>query len=97
LLGFGSVLGVGIGLFLTSNWALATRLAPGEAAGKFLGFTNLATAGSGAVARLTGPLIDLGNNAAAGEYWGYMGMFLFGALCTLASVWLLRGVKEVQD
>jgi len=24
-------------------------------------------------------------------------MFLFGALCTLASVWLLRGVKEVQD
>jgi MFS family permease len=97
LLGFGSVLGVGIGLFLTSNWALATRLAPGEAAGKFLGFTNLATAGSGAVARLTGPLIDLGNNATAGEYWGYMGMFLFGALCTLASVWLLRGVKEVQD
>ena len=94
LLGFGSVLGMGIGLFLTSNWALATKLAPNDAAGKFLGFTNLATAGSGAVARLTGPLIDLGNNAAAGEYLGYMGMFLFGALCALVSVWLLKGVKS---
>lgn len=94
LLGFGSVLGMGIGLFLTSNWALAARLAPLDAAGKFLGFTNLATAGAGAVARLTGPLIDLGNNAAAGEFWGYTGMFLFGALCTLLSAWLLRRVKE---
>ncbi len=94
LLGFGSVLGMGIGLFLTSNWALATRLAPLDSAGKFLGFTNLATAGSGAAARLTGPLIDLGNNAAAGEFWGYTGMFLFGALCTLLSVWLLTRVTQ---
>src|SRR3990170_3305585 len=43
---FGSILGAGIGLFLTSNWALANRLAPEGQAGKFLGLTNLATAGS---------------------------------------------------
>jgi len=97
LLSLGSVLGMGIGLFLTSNWALATRLAPHDSAGKFLGFTNLATAGSGAVARLTGPLIDLGNNAAAGEFWGYTGMFLFGALCTLLSVGLLTRVTAIPS
>ena len=33
---FGSVVGAGIGLFLTANWALANQLAPSEAAGKFL-------------------------------------------------------------
>lgn len=97
LLSLGSVLGMGIGLFLTSNWALATKLAPHDSAGKFLGFTNLATAGSGAVARLTGPLIDLGNNAAAGEFWGYTGMFLFGALCTLLSVGLLTRVTAIPS
>ncbi len=56
---FGSVVGAGIGLFLTSNWALANRLAPSEEAGKFLGLTNLATAGSGALARLEGPALGL--------------------------------------
>ena len=44
---FGSLLGAGIGLFLTSNWALANSLAPEGEAGKYLGLTNLATAGSG--------------------------------------------------
>ena len=92
LLIFGSVLGSGIGLFLTSNWAVANQLAPTGQAGKFLGFTNLATAGSGAVARLSGPLIDIFNNAWPGAFWGYTGMFLFGAVCTLASVLFLKRV-----
>ena len=95
LLIFGSVLGAGIGLFMTSNWALANELAPNDAAGKFLGFTNLATAGSGAVARLGGPLIDLLNNRWPGMHWGYTGMFIFGAVCTLTSIWLLQGVRAV--
>ncbi len=38
---FGTVLGAGIGLFLTSNWALANSLAPQGEAGKYLGLTNL--------------------------------------------------------
>ena len=97
LLAFGGLLGVGLGLFLTSNWALASQLAPAGSAGKYLGLTNLATAGAAATARLGGPLIDLGNNAAPGAFWGYTGMFLFGALCAMASVWLLRGVKEISE
>ncbi len=86
---FGSVVGAGIGLFLTSNWALANGLAPGDEAGKFLGLTNLATAGSGALARLEGPALD-GLNAAWPAAWvGYKAMFIFGAVCMLLSVLFL--------
>ncbi|RME86792.1 MAG: MFS transporter [Anaerolineae bacterium] len=92
LLIFGSLLGAGIGLFLTANWTLATQLAPREEAGKFLGLTNLATAGSGALARLEGPAIDLLNHAWPGLWAGYTGMFLFGAVSALLSMFLLRKV-----
>jgi MFS family permease len=89
LLIYGSVLGAGIGLFLTSNWALANQLAPASEAGKFLGLTNLATAGSAAAGRLGGPLIDLLNNAQPGAYLGYTMLFVGGAVCALASGLLL--------
>jgi MFS family permease len=89
LLIYGGVVGVGIGLFLTSNWALVNRLAPVAEAGVFLGLTNLATAGSGAVGRLLGPVIDLLNNANPGSFAGYTAMFIFGAVCTGASALLL--------
>ncbi len=92
LLGFGSILGVGIGLFLTSNWALANQLAPSEQAGKYLGLTNLATAGAGVFGRLEGPLIDWLNQAQAGAWWGYNMIFILGMICMLWSAWLLRGV-----
>jgi MFS family permease len=93
LLGFGSILGAGIGLFLTASWALANRLAPAQEAGKYLGLTNIATAGAAALARLQGPLIDLGNNARPGEWQGYLGMFVFGVVCALVSVVMLRYVQ----
>jgi len=90
VLAFGAVVGAGIGLFLTSSWALANKLAPAGEAGKYLGLTNIATAGAGALARLEGPLIDFSNNARPGLWAGYTGMFLFGALCAVASVVMLR-------
>lgn len=93
LLAFGAVLGVGIGLFLTANWALANELAPAEEAGKFLGLTNLATAGAAAAGRLEGPIIDLLNNAWPGAWMGYVGLFLLGAVCILFSAVLLKGVR----
>lgn len=92
LLIFGSILGAGIGLFLTSNWALANALAPQAEAGKYLGLTNLATAGSGALARLEGPALDWLNAAWPGAWVGYRGLFLFGALCMLLSIFLLRKI-----
>ena len=89
---FGSVLGAGIGLFLTSNWALANTLAPEGEAGKYLGLTNLATAGSGALARLEGPALDWLNAAWPGAWVGYKGLFIFGALCIFLSVFLLQKI-----
>ncbi len=91
LLLFGSVVGAGIGLFLTANWALANRLAPQEEAGKFLGLTNLATAGSGALARLEGPALDWLNALWPGAWVGYIALFVFGAVCmVLSALFLLR-------
>jgi MFS family permease len=85
LLVFGGILGLGIGLFLTANWALANQLAPADQAGKFLGLTNLATAGAAALGRLLGPIIDIFNNAVPGGWWGYTFLFFVGALCILIS------------
>lgn len=89
---FGSVLGGGLGLFLTSNWALANSLAPAEEAGKYLGLTNLATAGAAALTRLEGPPLDWLNAAWPGAWIGYKGLFIFGALCMLASLLLLKKI-----
>ncbi len=89
---FGSVVGAGIGLFLTSNWAMANRLAPAEEAGKFLGLTNLATAGSGALARLEGPAIDALNSLWPQAWVGYKGLFIFGAACMLISIIFLSKI-----
>ena len=68
---FAGVLGAGIGLYLTSSWALASRLASGREAGRFLGLTNLATAGASAFSKLLGIPIDLANNALPGKGLGY--------------------------
>ena len=89
---FGSVLGAGIGLFLTSNWALANSLAPQQEAGKYLGLTNLATAGAAALSRLEGPVLDWLNGAWPGAWVGYKGLFVFGAVCMLLSAFFLRRI-----
>jgi len=91
---FGGVLGAGIGLFLTANWALANKLAPGEEAGKFLGLTNLATAGSGALARLEGPALDRLNGLWPGQWVGYIWLFVFGAVCIVLSMLLLGKISN---
>ncbi len=91
---FGGVLGAGIGLFLTANWALANRLAPREEAGKFLGLTNLATAGSSALARLEGPALDWLNGLWPGQWVGYICLFVFGSVCILLSMALLQKIPS---
>jgi MFS family permease len=89
----GSVIGVGMGLFLTSNWALANQLAPGNEAGKYLGLTNIATAGAGALGRLWGPILDGLNNAWVGDWVGYKAMFVFGTFCALLSILFLVRIR----
>jgi MFS family permease len=88
------VIGAGIGLFISANWALANDLAPTGQAGKFLGLTNIATAGAAAISRLAGPGIDALNAVRPGSYLGYNGLFLGTAFFALLSLLVLTRVPE---
>jgi Na+/melibiose symporter-like transporter len=91
---YASVLGAGIGFYLTSNWAFASKLAPKAEAGKFLGLTNLATAGASAMSKLAGVPIDIANHAMPGRFLGYYGLFFMGGLFALLSLILLSKVED---
>jgi MFS family permease len=90
----GSIIGAGAGVFITCNWALATDLAPQAEAGKFLGLTNLATAGAGAFSRLTGPALDGLNNWQPGRYLGYTALLVGSAVFALLALLVLARVPE---
>jgi MFS family permease len=92
----GLVIGCGIGFFQTANWAFANQLAPSSQAGKFLGLTNLATAGAGALSRLFGPAIDGLNASHPGSYLGYTVLFGCSAAFALAGFFLLGKVFRIQ-
>ncbi|NTV36385.1 MAG: hypothetical protein HGA53_05480, partial [Anaerolineaceae bacterium] len=55
-----------------------------EEAGKFIGLTNIATAGAGIFGRLLGPAIDGINNLWPGQFLGYP--FLFATAGVLAVI-----------
>jgi len=85
----GCLIGAGMGIFSSVNWAWATDLVPSAQAGKYLGLSNLATAGSAATSRLLGPGIDLLN--ARGPNAGYSALFVLAtAVVLLGFVTTLR-------
>jgi MFS family permease len=91
----GCIIGIGAGLFYTSNWALGTLLVPKEEAGRYLGISNLAGAGAGAVgAYIGGPIADF----VTGQVpqipgFGYVLLFSIYGLLFLFSVLALTQVK----
>ena len=86
----GAIVGIGAGLFMTSNWALGTELAPREKAGHYLGVSNLAGAGAGVVgASLGGLIADFIDGYQPGL--GHFVIFgSYGVLFVLSAVSLLR-------
>lgn len=90
-------IGVGLGLFLTSSWAMAVKLAPSDQAGRFLGLTNLATAGASAIGKLEGPLIDVANQMAPGLFLGYRFLFLFCFVCSLFGYFVFKTMNKRQE
>jgi MFS family permease len=88
----GCVIGIGMGVFSCVNWAWATDLVPAAEAGKYLGFSNLATAGSAATSRLMGPLIDLLNNWMPNA--GYSALFVIATVGALVGLLLTLGIPE---
>jgi len=86
----GCIIGMGAGLFATTNWALGTELAPREEAGRYLGVSNLAGAGAGVVgAGIGGPMADYLNSYRSGL--GHFAIFAcYGVLFVLSTVSLLK-------
>jgi Na+/melibiose symporter-like transporter len=82
------IIGIAMGAFNSSNWALATDLAEKGEEARYLGIANIATAGGAALARAIGPAIDFFNNREALSgynfmLWACMGYFIIGALLML--------------
>jgi Na+/melibiose symporter-like transporter len=87
----GGLIGISFGAFMSSNWALATDLvAKGEEA-RYLGLTNLATAGGAALARLIGPVIDFFN--AHSPNLGYSVMLLACFIYFVIGSFLILKIK----
>ncbi|MBI4671440.1 MAG: MFS transporter [Chloroflexi bacterium] len=95
LMAVGLLLGIGAGAFFAVNWAWATDLAAHDQAGRYLGISNLATAGAGVLAALGGPLIDWGNAQTMGL--GYNIVFVVGALWLGVTLLLLPLVRDARE
>ena len=88
----GFFIGIGFGSFLSVDWAFITDVIPPAEAGRFMGFSNIATAGSGIIARLSaGWLLDQFNAGPRilGLPGGYPVVF------TIFVAWMLLGAVLV--
>jgi MFS family permease len=90
----GGIIGVSIGIFLSVNWAWATDLIPADESGRFLGISNLATAGSGVLAGVGGFMLDFFN--AQSPNLGYTALYLTAAICYILGTMVAFGVKETR-
>lgn len=89
----GCIIGLAAGLFMTTNWALGTELAPPEEAGHYLGVSNLAGAGAGVVgAAIGGPMADFLNGYRPGLGYSVI-IGCYGVLFVLSTISLL-GVRD---
>jgi len=81
----GILVGAGIGFFYASNWAMGTEIVPQGEAGRFLGISNLAGAGAGAVgAYIGGPIAD---------QIGYTYLMGIYAILFILSIFAIQRVK----
>ncbi|MBN1863040.1 MAG: MFS transporter, partial [Dehalococcoidales bacterium] len=86
------LMGIGFGGLMSTNWALAVDVVPRDEAGRYIGLTNLASAGGSALARLKGPMIDFLNARRFGL--GYTAMLATSFASLIASSVLLWGIKK---
>ncbi|NPV76790.1 MAG: MFS transporter [Anaerolineae bacterium] len=95
----GIFIGAATGLFYAASWALGTEIIPPKKAGRYLGISNLAGAGAGAVgAYIGGPIADGITAQTTGlPGAGYMVLFgIYGAMF-LVSIPFLGAIKEKRD
>lgn len=83
----GGLIGLGAGIFISSDFALLTDIVPAKEAGRYLGLSNIASAGGGAVARLLGGLlIDPINATTGSSALGYLTLYTLAGVLFLLSV-----------
>jgi MFS family permease len=81
-----ALIGASLGLFYSANWALGTEIVPQDQAGRYLGLSNLAGAGAGAIgAYIGGPIAD---------QRGYVLLFAIYGTLFLISALALVGIRE---
>ena len=96
ILGFGLIVGVSLGIFLSVDWAFMTDLIPKSEAGRYMGVSNIATASAGLIARpILGPIIDAFNNNRTSAV-GYRVMFGIVTGFFLIALLTLRPVREIK-
>jgi MFS family permease len=95
----GVLIGVGYGLFFSVDWAFIQDVIPAEEAGLFMGFSNIATAGSGIIARFVGGfLLDPFNHGPQllGLPGGFPVIFSVFSASLLVGALLILKVPEVR-
>ena len=94
----GAVIGIATGFFYAANWALGTSLVPKAEAARYLGISNLAGAGAGAVgAYIGGPIADYFTaNVPSIQGLGYVLLFGIYGVMFIVSIVALRGVREAR-
>lgn len=81
-----SLVGAGVGLFYSANWALGTELVPKGETGRYLGIQNIAGAGAGAIGAYIGGTI-------ADEKSYVLLMSIYAAMA-LVSILPLLGIRR---
>ena len=90
----GTIAGISIGIFLSANWAWGADLIPAGAGGRFLGVSNIATAGAGVLAGAGGWMLDFFNTQS--HNLGYTALYLTAALCYVAGTVIAIGVRDTR-
>jgi MFS family permease len=88
----GLVIGLGLGVFFSVDWAFIQDIIPANEGGLYMGFSNIATAGAGIIAVfIGGPLLDAFN--AGPRLLGLPGGFpvVFGVF----TVWFVAGSLSI--
>jgi MFS family permease len=96
---YGLPIGLGLGTFMTVNWAQMTDVIPQSLSGAYMGFFNIATAGAGVLIRLTGGvMVDFFNahGMVFGLKAGYPVLFAFCGLLTLAGGLVVLKTRETR-
>jgi MFS family permease len=96
ILGFGLIVGISLGTFLSVDWAFMTDLIPKGEAGRYMGVSNIATASAGLIARpILGPIIDAFNNNRTSAV-GYRVMFGIVTGFFVIALLTLQPVREIK-